>query len=203
MRAKFGFADNDIIFVYCSRLSPEKGCLELIMATKLVANAKLLIIGGENFSSNKETQYTIKLKSAADSIKQRVHFTGYISHDEIPQYLSIGDVGVVPSVCNEAASSTMLEMHAASLPVIASNRGGIPEYCEPSNTVLVDTDQFFVRNLAKSMEQFISNPQMYNMMKEHCMDGIDYYDYDSYYQRFIKLIRDNTKPNTSVKQTTK
>lgn len=70
-------------------------------------------------------------------ISENVHFLGMIPHKELPPYLSLADIAVVPSLI-EASSIFMLEAMAMAKPVIATNTGGLPEVLDQSTGVLVE-----------------------------------------------------------------
>lgn len=138
IRNKYDIDENDIVFVYSGRLSPEKGVLEAVKAFSKtnLSNAKLLIIGGIWYGCNKINDYFKQLKEFSNS---NVIFTGYVLHNEIEKYLCASDIGLVPSICNEAAGLSVVEFMARKNLVIASNRGGIKEYMNSQN-VLIDFD---------------------------------------------------------------
>lgn len=138
IRKKYDIDENDIVFVYSGRLSPEKGVLEAVKAFSKtnLSNAKLLIIGGIWYGCNKVNDYFKQLKEFSNS---NVIFTGYVLHNEIEKYLCASDIGLVPSICNEAAGLSVVEFMARKNLVIASNRGGIKEYMNSQN-ILIDFD---------------------------------------------------------------
>lgn len=191
LREKMGYGCDDKIVIFCGRLSPEKGCLELIKAVVKTPACKLIVVGGENFSSDKETEYTKKLKEAAAKAKERIIFTGYVPHEDVHTYFAIADIGVVPSVCNEAAPLTLLEMRASGLATIASHRGGIPEHASREGTVLIDTDEAFVDNLARTISFLCNDNKRLALMKQTARKELNAFDYSSYYQRFLSLILDD------------
>lgn len=190
LRKTVGFTKEDVVVIYCSRLSQEKGCLQLIKAVQKVQNCKLLLVGGENFDSDKETPYVKQLKEEIEKIRDRTVVTGYVAHAEVPKYMAMADIGVIPSICNEAASLTMLEMRASSLAVIASNRGGIPEYCDANNVKLIETDELFVENLAQSIQELCDSPELLQNKKKHARNNIEQFDYADYYERFVDMLMD-------------
>ena len=189
IRQALGFSSDDIIVLYCGRLSREKGCLELIKAVEKVPNVKLLVIGGENFGSNKKTKYVGELLKEAKKIEERIVFTGYVSHDEVKKYYATADIGVVPSICNEAASLTLLEYRASGLPTIASRMGGIPEYCNDNTTILVEYDDAFIRNLAIAVQKLAEDKNLRNRLSSYARVGLEDYSYEAYYDNFVELVK--------------
>lgn len=188
LRAKYGLSKDDFVFVYVGRLSLEKGSLELIKAFKQSkTNAKLLIIGGENFSSNKITPYVAKLKVEAVEAGDSIIFTGHVPHKKTVDIIKACDVGVIPSICNEACSLALLEFRAIGIPTIAFNVGAIHEFCDESTTCLVEYNNEAIRNLSDAIIAF-QDKNLHNSMKQHASCDMETYDYPSYYKRFTKLV---------------
>ncbi len=153
-REKYHIAKDDIVYAFSGRISEEKGTLELVKAfnNANVSHSKLLIIGSIWYNCNKEDNYLNEIKRIANS---NVIFTGYINHSEINEILCATDVGVVPSLCNEAAGLSVVEFMSRRNIVIASNRGGINEYLNKNNSnVLLDfkSNDGFEKNLSKAIK---------------------------------------------------
>lgn len=193
LKNKLGFDENDFVVLFCGRLSKEKGCLELIKAVALVPNITLLVVGGENFSSNARTEYIEQLYEEAEKIKGKIVFTGYISHAEVGSYYDLADVAVLPSICNEAAPLTLLEYRAAGLPTVASKMGGIPEYCDDKTTILVEYNDCFVENLAEAIKLLKDDENLRNRMAEAASRDLDQFGYETYYENFVKMMIDICK----------
>lgn len=106
----------------------------LIKAIKLVSKkekCQLVIIGdGEERASLEKLTHEI-------NVQDHVYFLGLIPHDQLPPYLALADIAVVPSLI-EASSIFMLEAMAMAKPVIATNAGGLPEVLTPSAGILVE-----------------------------------------------------------------
>lgn len=143
--------NNEILYAYIGRIVPIKGVRELLIAFNKAkrTDSKLLIVGKPD--SDHEQYYSEVKNCANDS----VIFTGYIPHSELNKIYCAVDVVVVPSICNEAASLTVVESQQCGKYVIASNRGGVSEYSSPGMTELIEgTGEVFVQNLADSIESF-------------------------------------------------
>lgn len=196
---KYGIEKTNLIFVYCGRLSPEKGCKELIEAfsTADVTNCTLVIIGGENFSSNKKTKYVSTLFNLAKDSKNGIVFTGHLQQDEVRKILESADVGVIPSICNEAASLALVECRFASLATIASSVGGIPEYTTDEATLFVDIGKGFVERLREAIVFLATNKKCLETMSLNALKGTQEYTYNNYFQRFEtlsnKILNDNNE----------
>ncbi|MBR0851322.1 glycosyltransferase family 4 protein [Bradyrhizobium diazoefficiens] len=81
---------------------------------------------------------------SADSLKQRclnhkwVTFTGQVSMDEVANRMAGSDMLLIPSIWQENSPGVVIQALGESLPVMGSNKGGIPELViEGENGVLV------------------------------------------------------------------
>ncbi|WP_430535085.1 glycosyltransferase family 4 protein [Listeria rocourtiae] len=136
---------NKNVVSFHGRLIPEKGVLEMIIAYKIAAksisNLALLIIGKLN-----NTSYCERLK---EEMNKDIIFVDGISHSEIEKYLSIADLSVAPSLCDEASGLAHLESLAMGKPLITTTGGGPEEFIEHRKTgFLVDVTPNFEESLA-------------------------------------------------------
>ena len=140
--------DKKIIFGYLGRLEPAKGIEQLLKAiTKLQYDTWELWIGG---TGSQEYIQGLKAKYPND----RIHFCGFVNTEDFLQHI---DVMVVPSQWSEPIPRSIIESYMYGLPVIASNRGGIPEIVEDGKTGFL----FSAENpdsLTRELENFIQNP---------------------------------------------
>lgn len=189
IRKKYGFSKKDTVFIYCSRLSPEKGCLELEEALlKLNSTSKLLIVGGTNFSSNKKTKYLQLLKEKSIESNGRIFFTGAVAHEEVVKYMVAADIAVVPSICNEACSLTMLEFRASGLPTIVTNIGGIPEFTNIKASLFVNYDENFVWNLTLAMKELLNDLELRKSLEYNSNKKMDQFYYQEFFNNFVEII---------------
>ncbi len=121
-----------IIFT-ARRLVRKNGLEHLIKAFSLVLKEKEghLLIAGRGPEK-------VKLESLAGrlGISEHVTFLGMLPHEQIPQYLALADIVVIPSLI-EASSLFALEAMAMGKPIIASRTGGIPEIMKNDSGALV------------------------------------------------------------------
>lgn len=188
IRNKHNIKEDEVVILYCGRLSPEKGPLELIKAVQSVPNCKLILIGGSNFSKNERTEYVLKLQEEADKCNGRVIFTGYIPNEkDVIPYRYGADIGVVPSICNEAASGAMFEFRTASLPTIISKMGGMP-YFAGENVIMVDYDENFVKSLAEKISLLVNSEQLRKKLAAAARNGLEKCSYESYFESFTSIV---------------
>jgi glycosyltransferase involved in cell wall biosynthesis len=91
----------------------------------------LVLAGSEGYESG------AILREVADSpAHARIHVTGYISDPEIARWYAKASIFAFPSL-DEGFGMPALEAMAAEIPVIAGNRGALPEICGDA-AMLVD-----------------------------------------------------------------
>lgn len=67
-----------------------------------------------------------EIKNRKSKIKNLI-FLGKVDNDKLPLYYSAADLTIVPSIHEEGFGRVILESLACGTPVIAANRGAIPE----------------------------------------------------------------------------
>jgi len=162
-REKLGFRETDFVLVFSGRLNKDKGIDKLIEAMLLLTdlpNIKLMILGSTFFgNASNEDSFVCSLKEKALAIKERIVFTGFVPYQNMPDYLQLADIAIVPSVWDDPFPTTILEAQAMGLPTIATNRGGIPEEVTDKSAIIVPTEQNFVEGLANAIRRLFNTPK--------------------------------------------
>jgi len=126
-RPEFGFTEDDILLIYSGRLGPEKNLDFLIRAfagtAEAIQNAHLLIIGGG------PEEQSLKQQAAGTAAASRIHFTGMLPYEELPRYLSMGDIYLTASV-TEVHPLSVVEAMATGLPVLGIHSVGVGDIVE-------------------------------------------------------------------------
>lgn len=191
-RKKIGFSEEDFIIVYSGRINKEKGVSELIEAMLILKDQpqiKLMIIGGTFFGNTTgDDDFIKKLKEKALPLKENIVFTGFIPYELIPQYLNIADIAVIPSIWNDPFPTTVLEAQAMGLPIIATNRGGIPEEVTEANAILLDIDERFVINLAQAILDLYKHPEKREQMATASLKHSKQFDRNNYAKNFFAAL---------------
>lgn len=130
--------ENRKIILFVGRLIPQKGVHHLLDAMKSVIQseptAKLVIVGAAFYGSKKVTNYVRQLMKTARAIPNHVTFIPYVRHQDMPKWIRIAEILVVPSIGNEAFGLVNVEAMAAGVPVVATKVGGIQEVVEDEQT---------------------------------------------------------------------
>ncbi len=191
-RNEIGFSEKDFVMVYSGRINYEKGVSELIDAMLLLKdypNIKLMMIGGTFFgNTNEENDFFLSLKVKANKMKDKIVFTGFIPYEKVPDYLQIADIAVIPSIWDDPFPTTELEAQAMGLPIITTVRGGIPEEVSKENAILLETDEFFVENLASAILDLFRHPEKRMLMGEKSLERAKLFAKETYVASFFTAL---------------
>ena len=189
-RTTVGLKETDFVIVYSGRLTKEKGILELLKAIRQIdsiPNLKLLIIGASAYGKDKEpTPFIRQLEEMAEPIRESVVFTGFVSYGNVPAYLKMGDVAVVPSMWEEPFGLTVVEAMAVGLPLVTTRSGGIPEICEGVASI-VERDGI-VGNLTAAITYLYEHPEKREAMSRASIERSKYFSKERYAREFFETI---------------
>lgn len=191
-RQQIGFTDDDFVIVYSGRINKEKGVSELIDAMLLLKDMpaiKLMILGGTFFgNADNDDEFVRSLKNKANNIESRIIFTGFISYNDMANYLQIADIAVIPSIWDDPFPTTELEAQAMGLPIITTVRGGIPEEVSEDNAIMLNTDENFVNNLSCAIVYLYKHPEKRKQMAEASVKRATLFDKETYAKDFFAAL---------------
>ena len=191
-RKDIGLNENDFVLLFSGRINREKGISELLdafLSIKEFSNIKLLVIGSSFYGgSSTEDKFINSLKEKTECISNRIHFTGFIPYNKMPDYLSIADVSVIPSIWDDPFPTTVLEAQAMGLPIITTRRGGIPEEVSEENAILLETDERFVDDLANAILDLYQHPEKREAMSKASLERSKLFDKETYAKNFFAAI---------------
>jgi glycosyltransferase involved in cell wall biosynthesis len=170
--------------LFASRLTPEKGCHDLIAAFNAVTDARgfrLVIAGG-----TASPAYIASLQAQADPV--RTCFVGHLAGTELAEIFSNAYAFVLPSYL-EGMSMALLEALAYKLPVLVSD---IPE----NRAVMADCGCYFsprnVTDLQHALERMIGSPT-YAVELIGRMANLPSTDWETIAYRYDNVYRSVTK----------
>jgi glycosyltransferase involved in cell wall biosynthesis len=140
--------ENKFIILFVGRLVKEKGILVLLDAVKMLDKNITLAIAGTGPLEKLVTNY--------QSLVTNLVYLGKVDNDKLPLYYSAADFVIVPSVHEEGFGRVIIEALSCGKPVIASNRGAIPEAMDESVGKLIEITP---ENIKKAVEYFYYHPQ--------------------------------------------
>jgi 1,2-diacylglycerol 3-alpha-glucosyltransferase len=122
IRTRYGLDPARPLFIYVGRLEGEKRLDVLLRAFALQRSPEArLAIGGKGSQAHALAALARQL-----GIADRVTFTGYIPHEDLPLLLGAADIFCMPSP-EELQSIATLEALSTAKPVLAANARALPE----------------------------------------------------------------------------
>jgi glycosyltransferase involved in cell wall biosynthesis len=184
-RAVAGSARYD--FLYVGRLVSEKGVGTLLRALALLNGARaqgqrplasLLIVG------DGAERAALEQLAASLGLGACVHFAGRRHGQELVETMLQANVAVVPSEWEEAMGGVALELLAAGLPLIVSERGGLSECVGDAAWTFPNGDH---RALAARMAAVIDDEVLRRSKAEAAPRVLEAFDERVLAQRYIEL----------------
>ena len=162
-RNKFGFTEDDVVYVFLGRLNHDKGIGEIYSAfDKLVSeygNAKLILYGSDEEGYDQQVEGYSNIKRG-----ENYFYPGRTSQPF--EALQVADVFVIPT-WREGFGMSIIEAQGLGLPVITSDAYGVVDASVEGETGLRckvgDVDSLY-----ESMVVYHNNPVM---RKEHGLAG--------------------------------
>lgn len=167
------------IVLFVGRLIKEKGIDVLLESAKLLhEQIKLVIIG----SGLLEKDILAAQKKIAS-----LNFIGRIDQNDLPLYYSAADLTVVPSISEEGFGRVIIESLACGTPVVASNRGAIPEVMDETVGKLIEVS---AKNIKKAVEYFFQNPTKLKELAQNARQFVERRYSEKNVEEIIKSYRD-------------
>jgi glycosyltransferase involved in cell wall biosynthesis len=129
--------------------------LEALAKVKGEVPHKLVIAGEERWRAKEDLELIERL-----GIKDRIHFTGWVSHDHLPAFYNLADLFVLPSLY-EGFGIPLLEAMACGCPVLTSTTGSPPEVVEDAGYLV---DPIKVDDIAAGICEVLSNSELRSLM---------------------------------------
>jgi glycosyltransferase involved in cell wall biosynthesis len=175
------------IVLTVARISPEKGMIYLVGAARIVANnvpnVKFII---KAYSSDDKYERKIRNLIYEHNLQQHFIFLGGSPYSEMPKYMSVADVFVLPSI-SEGLGLVILEALASGVPVVASGVGGIPDIITHGyNGLLVEPQD--VEDLAEAIIRILSDDKLKRRLIEGGLATIPHIEENEIEKLLSKLI---------------
>lgn len=192
LRTRLGFGARDFVVLFCGRLDPDKGIHKLMEALEQlpVPQIKLLIVGSPFFGRTQQSSFLRRLEQQARALGNRVQFTGYLPNEDLPDYYRLADLVCVPTLVEEAAGLVAMEAMACGRPVLATRSGGMPEYLEGSQAMLVERGENIADQLAWSIRMLYEHPALCAEMGAAGARRAKDFSVERYYTEFVRIVQD-------------
>ena len=148
------FTARPSLIGYIGRLSDEKGVQHFAQALPTILNDRpdlRALIGGDG-----PLRESIEASLQEGGVTSRVDLPGWISHDDLPEYLNQLQLLVLPSY-TEGLPNIMLEAMACGTPVLATPVGAIPDIIVDGVTGFLMEDNS-PNHIAENVIRALSSP---------------------------------------------
>jgi len=170
--------ENNLLFI--GRLSEEKGIFILLKLAKNLKNIKIDIIGDGPLRNLVEK----KIKSL-----ENIVYHGYQEKDMIQNMMKKSKYLLVPSIWYENNPMVILEAMSMGLPIIGSNRGGIPELIGETRGVSFEPNDI-EDSIRIINEMFLKTEDEYYKMSMESIKFAKQQNYKNYYHKLINILGD-------------
>lgn len=96
----------------------------------------------------------------------------------------------MPTLVEEAAGLVALEAMACGCPILATRSGGMPEYLDGSQAVLVERGDNIADQLAWSIRMLYEHPALCADMRSAGPRRAQDFSVERYYRDFVRIVQD-------------
>lgn len=166
IRKQCAIPEDRQVVLYYGRLNVGKGVLKLIQSfdRAVQQNKALYLVLCGSFPNKKEYQ---RIHPALERLPSNAYCVlNYITHEELPAYLSVADMIVLPSLWNEAFGLTIAESMALGKAIITTNAGAIPELIGNGSGLIIKADNQISDRLSAAIVRLAAHPDLRKVLGE-------------------------------------
>lgn len=155
-----------VLVGYVGRIVAEKGLDTFLDALDRRRELPwhFVLIGEGDFAGD------LKRQAERLGLRERLTFTGYVDHEDVPRYLSALDLAVLPSETQpnwkEQFGRIIVEALAAGTPVLGSDSGEIPHLIERTGGGLTFPEGE-APACAEALTRLVQNPKLRDDLAQH------------------------------------
>jgi len=150
--------ENKFVILFAGRLIEPKGVLILLdIASRISLEDMVFVFVGDGPLSD--------LVREEASSKRSIIFAGKVSEKKLIEYYNAADVFALPSQYEEGFARVVLETLYCGTPIIAANKGCLPEMIDSSVGFLVEPT---IRDIHDKILFLYENPCILNRLKSNC-----------------------------------
>lgn len=157
------------VLMYAGRISAEKGIDLLAKAFARIApqhpNIYLVLVGARSHGDCDRSRYADRLEAILAPVQNQVRFIGSVLPDEMPRHYKAADLLIIPSL-NEPFGMVCLEAMASGIAVLASPKGGLPEFVQSGVTGFLIEDYGNEEVLSKQILALLNQPEKIRQVGE-------------------------------------
>ncbi len=155
LRKELGI-ENKFTVLFVGRLIEKKGVRILCDVAQSLSQINFVFVG-----TGPEDEYLKKEEKENGNIK----FVGPIKNTLLYKYYNSADIFCIPSQYEEGFGRVVMEAVACGLPVVGSNKGGIPEALDSSVSILIEPTK---DNLRQAIEKIFLDNNFCSTLSNNC-----------------------------------
>ena len=176
--------------LFVGRLVPYKCADVLVEAVSRLdratqAKVQVMIVGdGEERANLEDLTRSLQLQD-------KVHFSGWVTQDEILQYYQDADLFCFPSI-REFGGAVVLEAMVCGLPCIVANNGGIGEYVTDETGVRIEpiSREHLTEELSRQIQRLVDDEPLRQRMSEKSIERMQEFTWEEKAKRMIRIYED-------------
>ncbi len=180
VKQKYQLPNKFILWV--GQIYPPKNVGRLLRAFSQIKGeiSHQLVIAGEQRWQGKD-----ELRLIRDlGIQDRIHFTGWVSHDDLPVFYNLADLFVLPSLY-EGFGIPLLEAMACGCPVLTSRTGTPPEVVGDTGYLV---DPLNVDEIAKGIREVLSNLRIREAMVQKGFERVKSFSWEKCARETLEVL---------------
>ena len=179
-------SSDKVRFLYVGRLHAAKGVGVLLNALDALAPSfrfDLNIVGGGPEEDSLRERF---------EAREWCHFQGHVSQQEVSNFMQQSDVLCIPSIWLENSPGVAIHGLSQGLPVIGSDKGGIPELVAHNrNGLLVPAGNEHA--WSNALEHVLRAPQILDEWRSNIRQQENLFDQERLGQKLLQLINKTTQ----------
>lgn len=176
LRKKRGMTGKKVV-LFMGRLIPLKGAHHLLNIVPELARSHpdllVVIVGSPFYGSHRKTAYSRNLDRLGKKSMGHVRFVPYVPHSEVPSWMLVADVVVVPSGQREAFGLVNVEAMSCGVPVVATRAGGMKEIIRHGVTGYLVSPTSVEAGLREKLQLLLSDKQLRQKMGRRSRERVD------------------------------
>jgi glycosyltransferase involved in cell wall biosynthesis len=179
------FTKKEKLILSVATLQPYKNLESLIKAFISLKNKgrlreyKLYLVGGINRKVFSNSNISRLVEGRGD-----IHFTGYVSDDELVKLYNTAEAFVLPSKF-EGFGIPPLEAMACGTPVIVSNAGSLPEVCGDAAYYV---NPYSTEDIAKGIERVINDKKLQMELIEKGLKRVKLFSWEKSAKKLMETV---------------
>ncbi len=183
LKQRFHIPDKSIV-LYTGRINEEKSLDVLIRAIPIVlkrSDAHFVFVG----SGGNYRQWLMALAKKL-GVSRNTSFIDFLSDTDFPNIYSLADVFVMPSEA-ELQSIVTLEALASGFPIVAVDKGAVPELVTPGNGILSPAKDSL--QMAHAIIKILTDDSLRCTMGRKSLEIVKHHTMDSVRAQYEKVYR--------------